>query len=134
LLNAGVYACLLAYVLANVSYALFHGWLRLAAFTLAGMAMAVCLVVIAGTTIWTIWYARATGKGLWALMSPGLKEEFRFGHKGWHRIALVVAAVLCGYTTWLLWAVGGAGAAAVFGSAATIFIFLAIRAHRRRTR
>ena len=120
------------YVLASWGYWAAHGWLRSAALALAVLALVVCLVALAGAVIYAIWYGRVTGKGVLAVVSPRLKEEFRFGHKPWHRVALVFVAVPLAYMA-LLFGVGGGevGRAAAFGGAAAFFVFLAVLAHRR---
>ena len=127
-----VYYAALVYTIARFGYWALHGWLGLAALALALLALVVCLGAIAGVVIYAIWYGRVTGKGMWALVSPKLKEEFRFGHKPWHQVALVVAAVPFAYMALIFGAgAGEVGVAAAFGGAAAFFVFLAVLANRR---
>jgi hypothetical protein len=127
LLTAGICTGFLGQV-AAVGYLASHGWVRFAFSAVAAMALLVVAVVIAGTAIW---YRRATGKGVWALVGPSLKEDFRFGHKRWHRVALVVAAVPCAYAALIASAGGEAGLALVFVAAAAILVFLAVLEQRK---
>jgi hypothetical protein len=66
----------------------------------------------------------AGGRG-WALVDRPFKEEFRFGHKPWHRVALLVAAILCAFIALGAGAGGAVGVSAGFGGAAALLGFLA---------
>ncbi len=130
LTNVGAAACFLGQV-ALVGYLASHGWVRFALSALAAIASLVVFGTIAGIAIW---YRRATGKGVWALVGPGLIEDFRFGHIRWHRVALVVAAVLFAYSALIASTVGEGGLAASFGAAATILLLVAVLLHRKHRR
>lgn len=128
LLNAGAYAVVL-YFLALIGYEVSHGWLREAFLALGWLLSVVLLVSVIGTTIW---YRKATGRSGWAVVRANLKEEFRFGHKRWHRVALIVLAIPVAYMALIFGAgAGEVGVAAGFGGAATILILLALLAHRK---
>jgi hypothetical protein len=59
-----------------------------------------------------------------------VKEEFRFGHKRWHRVALVVLAIPFDYMALIFGAdAGELGVATGFGGAAAILMLLALLAH-----
>ena len=61
----------------------------------------------------------------------GVKNELRFGHKPWHRVAIVVAAVPFAYMALLMWAGGQHVASVICGAIAAGLLVLAYVFHRR---
>ena len=61
----------------------------------------------------------------------GLKEEFRFGHKPWHRVATVVAAGPFLYMALITWAGGEVRAAVTCGAIGAALLLLAYLFHIR---
>ena len=64
----------------------------------------------------------------------GLKHEPRFGHKPWHRVAIVFAAILFLYMTLIMWVSGQLVAGAVCAAIAGGLLALAYVLHRRFSR
>jgi hypothetical protein len=90
------------------------GRVRLVAFVLAGVSLA---VVVAACVVTTVLYRRATGK--WPItwhdvrqrVPAYLRAEFRigFGHKRWHKVALIVLIGLAAILGSLVWAASRSG-------------------------